>query len=266
MAALRGQRCAARARSRLRRGAAAPALLMDEGHSSAIVGVDVSHGALERAGAPARPGPPALAGDARRASSSRARSPTATRGSPASTRRRSSRSSSTSTRRGCARFERGRVRARPPRHGRPDDAERRVQRALRDSGRRAAPAPRPPLRVDARRVPGLGGRRVATATATRCASCRSARAIRSSARRPRWRCSPDDALEHPGALARRPDRAVRLRQVDVRARALHADRGPLVGLSAAASSPTTRTTRRPRADAFEVLHFIAGQAPRRAAG
>ena len=41
--------------------------------------------------------------------------------------------------------------------------------------------------------------------------------------------------------------------------ALPADRGDLAATSAAGWSPTTRTTRRPPTDAFEVLHYIAGK-------
>ena len=92
-------------------------------------------------------------------------------------------------------------------------------------------------------------------------------------RRPRGRAADADgacsagrrmsATEPPAHPGTEPGRAligaVRLGQVDVRARALRADRGDLRPTSAAASSPTTRTTsRRPR-DAFDVLHYIAGQ-------
>ena len=53
-----------------------------------------------------------------------------------------------------------------PRDGRRDHAERRVQRAVRDAAGGHAAPPRPPLRVDARRVRGVGRRRGARAAAT----------------------------------------------------------------------------------------------------
>ena len=46
-----------------------------------------------------------------------------------------------------------------PGHGRRDDAERRVQRAVGVAAGRAVSPPRPPLRVDARAVRGVGARR-----------------------------------------------------------------------------------------------------------
>ena len=66
-----------------------------------------------------------------------------------------------------AAFERVRLRVRPAGDGRRDDAEPRVQRALRGAAGRAVPPPRPPLRVDARRVPGVGGAASPAASATR---------------------------------------------------------------------------------------------------
>ena len=55
-----------------------------------------------------------------------------------------------------AAFERVVFLRRTPAGRRRDDAERRVQRALRDAPRGHAAPPRPPLRVDARRVRGVG--------------------------------------------------------------------------------------------------------------
>ena len=56
-----------------------------------------------------------------------------------------------------------------------DHAQRRVQRHVRDAARRPVPPPRPPLRVDARRVPGLGQARRRPLRLHASASCRSAR-------------------------------------------------------------------------------------------
>ena len=53
---------------------------------------------------------------------------------------------------------------------------------------------------------------------------------------------------------------IRFGQVDVRAQALHADRRCCPPTPSAASSPTTRTTSRRPTDAFDVLHYVAGQA------
>ncbi len=124
--------------------------------------------------------------------------------------------------------------------------ERRVQRPLRDAAAGRAAPPRPPLRVDPRAVPRLGRRGGGRATATACGSCRSGRTTRRSARRPRWRSSTRSRREpapadRPGGGAMTElgvpelslvvlDRRQRLGQVDVRARAVHADRGDLVRL------------------------------------
>ena len=59
------------------------------------------------------------------------------------------------------------VRPRAAGDGRHDHAERRVQQPLRDPRRRAVAPRRPPLRVDPRRVRGLGRRRLPSGTATR---------------------------------------------------------------------------------------------------
>ena len=90
----------------------------------------------------------------------------------------------------------GRLRVRPARDGRADDAEPGIQRHVGERRGRSAPAPRPPLRVDASGVPGLGraGRRAATATPS--GSCRSGRWTRRSARRRRWGCSSSRRRRH----------------------------------------------------------------------
>ncbi len=156
-----------------------------------------------------------------RLSSSRARSPTPTSGCPATTRPCSWRSSSTSTRPGWPRSSRS-CSGRPARHRAGDHAEHRVQRPLRGP-HRAAP-PRPPFRVDPRRVRRLGrpGWPVGTATVppsgpsarptltlgppTQMAVFIRDRAIRSRAR-------PSSVLVGVS----------RQRQVDVRRQALQAD-------------------------------------------
>ena len=121
---------------------------------------------------------------------------------------------------------------------------------------------------------GLGRRGRPSGTATPCAF------LPVGARRPRGRPADPDGASSPRRGRRLTEpRAeldaspscrlvvlvgvVRLGQVDLRARALHADRGASPSTSAAAWSPTTRTTsRRPR-DAFDVLHYIAGKRLRR---
>ncbi len=65
-------------------------------------------------------------------------------------------------------------------------AEPRVQRPLPDAARRAVPPPRPPLRVDARRVAPRGPKASPPATATPCASPPSAPKTRNWARPRRW--------------------------------------------------------------------------------
>ena len=143
-------------------------------------------------------------------------------------------------------FERVRVRRRAARDGGRDDAERRVQRR---SGSRCRPgsSATPTTASSGRaRSSRLGERASRASTATRSPSRGiGPRTPRASARRPRWRCSRDDDLD-PQALPRRPDRRLRLGQVDVRARALQAHRGALVGRLPRARVATTRTTRRRR--------------------
>ena len=111
---------------------------------------------------------------------------------------------------------------------------------------RPVPPPRPPLRVDARRVPGLG--RAASPSRfgyARALPAGRARGRRASARRRRWRCSPA-MNDHASPSCRLVVLIgpVRLRQVHVRAQALQADRGALVRLLPRAGLATTRTTRR----------------------
>ena len=122
------------------------------------------------------------------------------------------------------------------------------------------PAPRPPLRVDARGVPGVGdGRRRAVRLRGAVPAGRR-RGRPRSARRRRWRCSRDDALTDSRALARRADRPVRLRQVHVRPQALQADRGAVVGRCRGLVSDDENDQAATN-DAFEVLHFVAAQRP-----
>ena len=133
-----------------------------------------------------------------------------------------------------------------PEHGRRDDAEPRVQREVRGPAGRAVPSPRPPLRVDACRVRGLGRANRGRSSATRVRFL----PIGPEDRRA-WRADADGgvrgrddtAARDPGAVARRARRRLRLRQVDVRAHALPADRGRLVRLLPRRSCPTTRTPR-----------------------
>ena len=130
--------------------------------------------------------------------------------------------------------------------------------------RRARPPRRPPLRVDPRGVPRPGP----TAVAERHGydvrvRARRRRTTPRSGRPPRWPCSAThdtrrrrrrhDARHQVATSARhrpvprRARRRLRLRQVHLRPPALQADRGASPPTSAAAWSPTTRTTRAPPA-------------------
>ena len=72
------------------------------------------------------------------------------------------------------------------------------------------PPPRPPLRVDPRRVRGLGPAGGEAVRLHRAASCRSAPTTPRSGRRPSWRCSPGRrrpmTTRRPGARPRRAGR------------------------------------------------------------
>ena len=85
-----------------------------------------------------------------------------------------------------------------PAHRRRDDAERASTTACGRRCRRAAPPPRPPLRVDARGVRGLGGRASpARYGYTRALPAGRPRGPRGRARRRRWRCSSDERSSLP---------------------------------------------------------------------
>ena len=140
-------------------GQAAPARCSRTPRSSEIVGVDVSYRRARGAPRDACTSTRCRRASASGSSCSRARSRTATRGSRASTRPPSWRSSSTSTRRAWRRSSASLFAYARPRHRDRHDAERRVQRAVRGPAGRAAAPPRPPLRVDPRRVRGVGRRR-----------------------------------------------------------------------------------------------------------
>ena len=101
----------------------------------------------------------------------------------------------------------------------------------------ATAPPRPPLRVDPRRVPVLGGQRRRRLRLRRPLppgrdgrpGGRAADADGDLRRGPGPLGGRHDPRAHrPGAVPRRPDRRQRLGQVHVRARALPADRGPLL--------------------------------------
>ena len=77
-----------------------------------------------------------------------------------------------------------------PGHGDRDDAQRRVQRAVRDACRRGEAAPRPPLRVDPRRVPRLGRPGRGRTRLRRAVPAGRDGRPRGRARRPRWPSSP----------------------------------------------------------------------------
>ena len=108
----------------------------------------------------------------------------------------------------------------------------------------------------------MGGARRRRATATRCASCRSGRRTPRSGRRRRWRCSSDEDRP-PGSVPGRADRrlAAPARARSRRSTSCRPRSSPRT--SAAASWPTTRTTRRATEDAFAVLHEIAARRLRR---
>ena len=127
--------------------------------------------------------------------------------------------------------------------GRRDDAERRVQPLWETLPAGAFRHRRPPLRVDARRVRGVGDRRRRAPRLRRALPAGRAGGRRGRRRRRRWRCSSDEDRALPEPCSRRARRRLRVGQVDVRGAALPADRGRSPPTSAAASSPTTRTTR-----------------------
>ena len=136
------------------------------------------------------------------------------------------------------RLRAGAVRVRPAADGGADDAERRVQRAVREPARRQVPPPRPPLRVDAGRVPDVGrdasAERFGYTVALRCRSGRRTRASGAPTQMAVFAfpdgVTLDDHHASPSCRLVVLVGAVRLRQVHVRAQALQADRGALVRL------------------------------------
>ena len=168
------------------------------------------------------------------------------------------------------------VRARPAADGGRDHAERRVQRPLARRCRRAAAAPRPPVRVDPRGVRGLGGRRRPRAYGYAVQLVRRRRRTTPrSGRRPSWRCSRRDG-ERPHEPQHRtiPElvpascsgRRLRLGQVDLRrastsCRPRWSRRDVCRGLVADDENDQVAT-----GDAFDVLHYIVGQAAGGAGG
>ena len=113
-----------------------------------------------------------------------------------------------------------------------------------------------------RRVRGLGAERSgsATATALRFSGIGTV-TIRSSGARPRWRSSAmngsDPTHRHPRFCAGRPDRRVRLGQVDLRRAPFPADRGDLVGPLPRLVSRRRERPVASRADAFDLVRAIA---------
>ena len=171
-----------------------------------------------------------------------------------------------------------------PRHGRGDHPERRVQRPLRGAARRARPARRPPVRVD----PGASSAAGRAGVAGRYGY--GVEFTPGRRRRPRGRPADPDGRLHPhrrppgrsDPRRHHPDATGRLAE----ARPPHASptcpwwcwsaspapasppspagtsSPPQVALLRRlprAWSPTTRTTSRATADAFDVLHYIAGK-------
>ena len=106
------------------------------------------------------------------------------------------------------------------------------------------------------------------AAATRCASCRSARRPRGRPAHPAGGVhpcltpcpdSPSAATRHPRAVPGRAGRRVRVGQDHVRPPALRPVRGASPATSAAAWSPTTRTTRPPPPTRSTCSDYIAGK-------
>ena len=152
---------------------------------------------------------------------------------------------------------------------RPDDAEPRVQRAVRERCRPGSSATA--TTASSGRAPSSQAWADGVARALRLRGALPAgraRGRRASARRRRWRCSRDErstltipelslvVLDRP-----RPARASPRSRASTSCRPRSSRRTPAAGWS-----PTTRTTRRRPNDAFEVLHFIAGEAAGRWAG
>ena len=162
-----------------------------------------------------------------------------------------------------------RVRRRPARRRHRDHAERRVQRPLRvPAGGHAAP-PRPPLRVDPRRVraPGPSG----SPTTLRLPPSRVRRVgdrrPRGRRRRPRWPCSrriDRDRPRHPRAVRSSSWSASPASGKSTFARAALHSRPRCIssdfcrGLVADDENDQAATP-----DAFDVLHYIAGKRLRR---
>ena len=142
----------------------------------------------------------------------------------------------------------------------------------------STPSPRPPVRVDARRVPVHGPTGSRSGTDTGFATCPWARTIPRSVRRRNWRCSPDEQGTRmsrpadPKAGAERDRNEVRLPtlslvvlvgsqrlgQVDVRRAAFRADRDPQSPTSAAGLVADDDNDQTVTSEAFDVLHHIAG--------